>query len=740
MNSTGAGDSATNTSRERRIEELIGQMSLDEKIGQMIQVHAMGPAAPEQVGDAIRAGRVGSIINQVDAGIANGLQKIAIEESRLGIPLLFGRDVIHGFSTMLPIPLGLAATWNPELLRRGAAIAAEEAAAAGVNWTFAPMIDIARDPRWGRIAESFGEDPYLTSVLGVAMIKGFQGEDLSAPGTIAACAKHFAGYGASESGKDYATTNIPENELRNVHLPPFRAAVDAGVASVMSSFSDLNGIPASANRFLLTEVLREEWGFDGIAVSDWNSIHELATHGLTEGDRESACRAVTAGLDMEMAGITYRDHLAGLIAEGRVDIRTIDTAVANILRVKLRLGLFDSPFVDGNRLPATSDDEKCRVARDAASQSIVLLKNSDGVLPLQRDRLASIAVIGPLAGDPYEQMGTWCFDGDWSLSVTPLQALRDAIGDATDIRYVRALETTRSKATDGFDEATDVARDSDAVLLFLGEEAILSGEAHSRADIGLPGAQVELVRKVRGTGKPVIAVILAGRPLTLADIVLEVDALLYAWHPGSMAGFAIADLLFGAASPSGKLPVTFPRAVGQVPIYYGQKNTGRPPRAETTVLIDDIPVRAAQTSLGNTSYHLDAGFMPLFPFGYGLSYTGFSYANIGVSNTAPTIGETIVISAELTNVGTVAATEVAQLYVRDLVGSVTRPVRELKGFHRVHLEPGETVTVTFELRGDDLAFFGADNTQVVEPGEFHAWIGGDSTAALRCEFRLREAG
>lgn len=740
MSTEAAGRPATNSSPERRLAEIIGRMSLEEKIGQMIQVQAEGATAPERVGGDIRAGRVGSVINQVDADTANALQKIAVEESRLGIPLLFGRDVIHGFSTMLPIPLALAATWNPELLRKGAAIAAAEAAAAGINWTFAPMVDIARDPRWGRIAESFGEDPYLTSVMGVAMIDGFQGEDLSAPGSIAACAKHFAGYGASESGKDYATTNIPENELRNVHLPPFRAAVDAGVATIMSSFSDLNGIPASANRFLLNDVLRQEWGFDGITVSDWNSIHELSSHGLTEGDKDSAYQAVAAGLNMEMAGNTFRDYLAALVTSGRINIGMIDTAVANILRVKHRLGLFDHPYVDSGRLPVFGDEAKRSVAREAALQSVVLLKNRDRALPLQRDRLNSVAVIGPLSDDPYEQTGTWSFDADWTRSVTPLQAIRDAVAGISEVRYVRAMETTRSRSTDGFEEAVDAARTSDVVLLFLGEEAILSGEAHSRADIGLPGAQSELVRRLRATGRPVIAVIMAGRPLTLTDVFDDLDAILFAWHPGIMGGPAIADLVFGRASPSGKLTATFPRMVGQVPIYYGRKNGGRPPVPEEVVLIDDIPVRAEQTSLGNTAFHLDAGHAPLFPFGYGLSYTELSYANIRVSNAEPKIGETIVISAELTNAGRVAATEVAQLYVRDLVGSVTRPVRELKGFRRVHLEPGESVTVKFELHGDDLAFYGPGNTLIVEPGEFHAWIGGDSTAELRCEFRLREAG
>jgi len=731
--------SATQEDRQRteaRIESLLGQMTLEEKIGQMSQVHAEGDDVTAQLADALRAGRIGSVINQVDLDTVNELQRIAVEESRLGIPLLFGRDVIHGFRTVMPIPLAQAASWNPGLVRQAAAVAAAEAAAAGVNWTFAPMIDITRDPRWGRIAESLGEDPYLASELGAAMVRGYQGDDLTAPGSIAACAKHFAGYGAVEAGRDYATTNIPENELRNVYLRPFKAAVDSGVLTLMASFSDLNGVPATGNEFLLRRVLRDEWGFDGLVVSDWNSVEQLAIHGLTEDARSSAIVAAAAGIDMEMASNTFASHLPEFVADGSLDTAVIDAAVANILRVKFALGLFEAPYRNAAGLPAPGSEHALQVARQAALESAVLLRNEDSVLPLDPKRVRSLAVIGPLADAPYEQLGTWVFDGDESLSVTALEGIRELVGNNTDVHHVPALETSRSRDTGAFDEAAAAAAASDAVLLFLGEEAILSGEAHSRADIGLPGAQVELARRVREAGKPVIAVIMAGRPLTLTDIVDEVDAMLYAWHPGSMAGPAIADLLFGVASPSGKLPVTFPRMVGQVPIYYSQKNTGKPATALTAVMMDDIPVRARQTSLGNTSYHLDAGFTPLFPFGYGLSYAEFSYADVRVSKAEARPGETIVVSAELTNKGKVAATETAQLYVRDLAGSVTRPVRELKGFRRVHLQPGETVTVTFELSAEDLEFYGRKNTPVVEPGAFHAWVGGDSTTTLRTEFRL----
>jgi len=711
-------------------------MTLTEKIGQMSQKNASHGYAPDYLGDGLRAGHIGSVLNIADPVIVNELQRISVEESRLGIPLLVGRDVIHGFRTIMPIPLGQAATWNPEIVREGARIAAQEAATTGINWAFAPMMDIGRDPRWGRIAETLGEDPFLTSQLVVAMVEGFQGDDLTSPGSIAACAKHFAGYGAAESGRDYATTNIPENELRNVHLHPFKAVVDAGVATLMTSFSDLNGVPATGNSFLLRQVLREEWSFDGLVVSDWDSVHQLSVHGLTANDRESAFEAASAGVDMEMAGGTYGDHLAGLVDEGLLSIDKINTAVANILRVKIKLGLFEKPYIEGQELTGPGTEQALQTARQAALQSIVLLKNTDNVLPLNVSKLDSIAVIGPLADDPYEQLGTWVFDGDTSLSVTGLEGVRKLVGSAIEVRYVKALETSRSRDSSAFDEAVAVVRDTDAAILFLGEESILSGEAHSRADIDLPGAQMELVRRVRETGKPVIAVIMAGRPLTLTKIVEHVDAILYAWHPGSMGGTAIADLLFGIESPSGKLPVTFPRMVGQIPIYYCQKNTGKPPSPTNIVHIDDIAVRAPQTSLGMSAFHLDAGFTPLFAFGHGLSYARFAYENIQTSDSEVTMGDELTLSADLTNHGDVTAEEVVQLYVRDLVANVTRPVKELKGFKRVAVKAGETITVEFKLHTDDLAFYGRTNELMVEPGEFHFWIGGSSETSLGGEFGL----
>ena len=736
MTTTIAETSGTAAGAEGRVAVLLGKMTLAEKIGQMNQVHAEIDEPVEALGEALRAGRIGSIINQVDVATVNELQRIAVEESRLGIPLLVGRDVIHGFKTIMPIPLGQAATWNPDIVREGARVAAREAAKSGINWTFAPMIDVTRDPRWGRIAESPGEDPYLASRLAAAMVEGFQGNDLSDAGTIAACAKHFAGYGEAESGRDYATTNIPENELRNVHLRPFHAAVDAGVTTMMASFSDLNGVPATGNEFLMRQVLREEWSFDGFVVSDWNSIHQLAVHGLTADDRESALAAATAGVDMDMAGKVYDRHLAKLIEQGVLDIAVIDAAVTNILRAKFRMGLFEKPYTDPEALPVFGSPDALAAAKAAALQSVVMLKNDHGVLPLSTESLERVAVIGPLADDPYEQLGTWVFDGDPALSVTALQGIRDLVGSKAEIEYVRAMETSRSRSTEPFDEAAAAASRSDAVVLFLGEESILSGEAHSRADIDLPGAQAELVSCVREAGKPVIAVIMAGRPLTLTNIIDNVDAILFAWHPGTMGGPAIAELLFGLESPSGKLPATFPRMVGQVPIYYSQKNTGKPPTPEKAVHMDDIPVRAPQTSLGMAAFHIDAGYTPLFPFGFGLSYADFGYDNIRANRAEVPLGGVLTISAELTNRSDVAADEIVQLYIRDLVGNVTRPVRELKGFRRLRVEPGETVTVSFDLHTDDLAFFGRNNELMVEPGDFHAWIGGSSDTDLKTAFRI----
>jgi beta-glucosidase len=722
-------DAGTN---ESRVRGLVAQMTLAEKIGQMSQVNGGG----QDLHQAIREGRVGSVINEVNVEEVNELQRIAAQESRLGIPLLIGRDVIHGFKTIFPIPLGQAASWDPAVVESGAAIGAIEAATVGVNWTFAPMIDIARDPRWGRIAESLGEDPHLCSVLGMSMVRGFQGKSLNDPGSILACAKHFAGYGASESGMDYNTTNIPENELRNVYLPPFKAALDAGVGTFMSSFSDLNGVPGAGNEFLMKKILREEWNYKGFVVSDWDAIKELTVHGFTANDHDAVFEALNAGVDMEMASDLYAQHVQALLEENAITIEQIDEMVSNILLPKFQLGLFENPYTDPGKFPRVVNAQHLQIAKDAALKSCVLLKNDNRTLPLSKENLGSVAVIGPLADDGYEQLGTWVFDGESHHSQTCLHAIHALVGEDVEVRWAPGLETSRSRNEHGFDEAVSIAREADAVIMVLGEESILSGEAHCRAEIDLPGNQERLIEAIAATGKPIVLVVMAGRPLTLESILDKVSAVLYAWHPGTMGGPAIADLLFGVESPSGKLPITFPRLVGQIPIYYARKNTGRPPSHDSITHIDEIDGKASQTSLGMSAFHLDAGFSPLFPFGFGLSYSTFEYRDIAVSSGHITMGETVQISATLNNSGEYPAVEVVQLYVRDLVGNVTRPVKELKGFSRVRLDPGQSETVDFTLHTDELAFYNRKMERVTEPGVFHVWIGGNSDTDLRSEFEV----
>ena len=736
MSGQGATHLPADDDVEQRIDALLDAMTLAEKIGQMHQANVGDGYIPDYVATHLRAGRIGSVLNLVDVDLVNELQRIAVEETRLGIPLLIARDVIHGFRTVMPIPFAQAASWDPAIAEDGARAAASEAAACGINWTFAPMIDVARDPRWGRIAESLGEDPYLASVLGAAMVRGFQGDDLTARDAIAACAKHFAGYGTAESGRDYATTNVPENEMRNVYLRPFRAAVDAGVATLMTSFGDIDGVPATANEHLLRDILRDEWGYDGTVVSDWDSIRQLCTHGLTEDDHGAALEAIRAGVDIEMHGDAYLAHLDSHLADGAIAVALIDAAVRNVLRLKFRLGLFERPYTNADDFPPSGDAAALAVARRAAEASVVLLRNQDATLPLSQQHVGALAVVGPLADAPRDQLGTWIFDGDPALSVTPLAALRAISDGVRSVHYAPGLPTSRSRDTAGFDAAVAAAEAADVTLVFLGEEAILSGEAHSRADIALPGAQRELVRRLRAVGKPLVAVIMTGRPLTLTDVIDDVDALLFAGHLGTMAGPAIVDLLFGHASPSGRLPATLPRMVGQIPIYYSQKNTGKPPSDDAAVLIDDIDANAEQLSTGMTAYHLDAGFRPLFPFGFGLTYSTFDYRDIRVSSETLRRDERITVSAELINTGGRTATEVVQLYLRDLVGSVTRPVRELKGFRRVTLEPGQQMTVQFEIGAEHLEYFGRNNRPSVDPGEFHVWIGGCSDTELRASFRL----
>lgn len=769
---------------EKRVEDLLSKMTLEEKIGQMNQVSffavddkaiaqysdddmdtflvrmgiagGQGQKKPSEMTKAekialikaeaakmldnnitqpIRDGKIGSLLNITDPVMVNRLQKAAMNESRLGIPMIIGRDVIHGFKTIFPIPLGQAASFNPQLVEDGARIAAIEARSTGVNWTFAPMLDISRDARWGRIAESLGEDPYLGGQLGAAMVRGFQGNgNLGDPNAIAACVKHFIGYGAAEGGRDYNSTNIPPHLMRNIYLPPFHNSIKAGAATLMTSFNDNDGIPASGNDYILKNILRDEWKFDGFVVSDWASIGEMITHGFAKNDKQAAEISANAGLDMEMVTGAYLKYLPELIKEGKVSVATVDNAVRNILRIKFRMGLFENPYVDTNKASVMYADAHMKAARQAAVESAILLKNDNNTLPLAESK--KIAVIGPMANAPHDQLGTWIFDGDKNHTVTPIGALK---GDYKHIRYVYepVLDFSREKNTANFEKAKQAAASADVAVVFLGEESILSGEAHSLSNINLIGVQSELLKAVKSTGKPVVLVIMAGRPLTIERDLPFADAVLFNFHPGTMGGPAIFDLLFGKANPSGKLPATFVREVGQIPMYYNHNSTGRP-APEKVMGLDEIELEAGQTSLGNTSFYLDSGKDPLYPFGYGLSYSTFEYSELTLSSASIPMNGTLTAKVTLKNTSNVDGTEVAQLYVQDIVGSVVRPVRELKGFQRVALKAGESKIIEFKLSADDLAFYGRDLIKRTEAGDFNIWIGGDSNASLKSTFSVTE--
>jgi beta-glucosidase len=712
---------------EARVERLLSKMTLAEKIGQMNQVSAGGDVS--NYADAIRKGQVGSILNEVDPVKLNEFQRLSVEETRLGIPLLVGRDVIHGFHTIFPIPLGLAATFDPALVEQGARIAALEATAQGVRWTFSPMLDIARDPRWGRIAEGSGEDTYLDARMAEAMVYGYQGREVDST-TLAACAKHFVGYGAAEGGRDYNSTFIPEHQLRNFYLPPFEAAIKAGAMTLMTSFNDNDGVPSTGNTYVVKDILRGEWGFDGLVVTDWNSMGEMINHGFGEDRKDVAEKAVNAGVDMDMMTFGFLSHLEELVKTGAVKETTIDNAVRNILRVKFMLGLFEHPYVDVEAAKAVQyAPEHLAAARKTAEESAILLKNN-GILPLKGQ--PRILVTGPMADAPWDQLGTWCFDGEKEHTVTPLKALQERFpGQVT---YVPGLRYSRDRR-DRFDDVVAAARTADVILAFLGEEAILSGEAHCLADLNLIGSQSELLVALKATGKPVVATILAGRPLTIERDLPNCDAVLYSFHPGTMGGPALANLLTGEANPSGKTPITFLRTVGQAPLYYNHNMTGRPYQGET--LLADIDLEAGQTSLGNTSYYLDYGAYPLFPFGYGLSYTSFEYSNVSLDKKEYGKEDQIAVSFTLANTGECRGTEVAQVYVRDLVGSLTRPVKELKGFERIELDPGENRIVTLRIPVRELAFWGLDGNKKVESGEFQLWVAGDSASGDPLTFSVK---
>ena len=729
---TACGTKNTNADLEieNKVEALLGKMTLEEKLGQMNQ---LSPWDFDELAGKVRKGEVGSILNYTDSALVNKIQRVAVEESRLGIPLLVSRDVIHGYKTIFPIPLGQAATFNPQIVERGARVAAVEASADGIRWTFAPMIDISRDPRWGRIAESCGEDPYLTSVMGTAMIKGFQGSLLNSPTSMAACAKHFVAYGASEGGKDYNSTFVPERVLRNVYLPPFKAAVDAGCATFMTSFNDNDGVPGTANKFVLKDILRDEWKFDGMVVTDWASAAEMINHGFCADGKDAAEKSVNAGVDMDMVSETFIKNLKRSLEENVVSMQAIDNAVRNILRLKFRMGLFDNPYIATPQRVKYAE-EHLKAAKEAVEQSVILLKNSNGTLPLT-DNVRTIAVVGPMADAPYEQLGTWVFDGEKEHTVTPLKAIKEMYGDKVNVIFEPALAYSRDKDRSGIVKAVSAARRADAVIVFVGEESILSGEAHSLANLDLQGAQSELIKSLSAVGKPLVTVVMAGRQLTIGKEVEASDAVLYLFHPGTMGGPAIADILFGKVNPSAKTPVTFPRMTGQLPMYYAHNNTGRPANP-TEMLIDEIPVEAGQTSVGCRSFYLDAGDTPLFPFGYGFSYTTFEYSNLKLASDMLTVGGELLVTVDLKNTGRYDGVEVVQLYIQDKVGSVTRPVKELKAFRRVALKAGESTVVSVSLPVSELAFWGYDMTYGVEPGDFRLWVGTSSAEGLSADFTV----
>ena len=722
--------SEQDTHIEARVDSLVSLLSFEEKLGQMNQISSV--ANLEEITQLVKDGKVGSILNEVDPVRINALQHMAVEQSKHHIPILIGRDVIHGFKTIFPIPIGQAATFNPEIARIGARVASIEATAAGVRWTFSPMVDIARDARWGRIAEGYGEDVYLTSVMGAATVRGYQGDDLADPASMAACVKHFVGYGACESGRDYNSTFIPERVLRNVYLPPFKASVDAGAATIMTSFNDNDGIPSSANPFILKTVLRDEWNFNGFVVTDWGTIAELVVHGVAPDKLTAAAMAVNAGVDMEMASWVLATNPVDKLIEKGLSKSAVDEAVRNVLRVKFKLGLFENPYVDVHKASMMYAPTSLAAAKEAAIESAILIKNKNNVLPI-KSSVKRILVVGPMADAPYEQMGTWAFDGEESHTVTPLAALRKQYGDRVKIDYMPVLSYSRDRSTRGFSAAVAAARRADVVIAFVGEEAILSGEAHSLANLDLVGAQGDMIEALSKVKTPLVSVVIAGRPLTIEKQLNESDAMLYSFHPGTMGGPALAELLMGDAVPSGKTPLSFPRMVGQVPIYYNHHNTGRPSNGHEQLLYD-IPLKPGQTSTGCRSFYLDAGETPLLPFGYGLSYTTFEYGPVHLSATTLGKDDVLKLTARVKNTGKIKATEVVQLYIQDRCASVTRPVKELKRFARVSIAPGETKNVEFELPISELAFWTRDMKHEVEAGEFRAWIAPNSASGQPVNF------
>jgi beta-glucosidase len=716
---------AQTISADRLVDSLLSVMTLEEKLGQLNQLSGNGTGIPGERADsvqlaAVRRGMVGSFLNVLGAAESRRVQRVAVEESRLKIPLLFGLDVIHGFRTTFPIPLGEASSWDTALAARTARVAAIEATAAGVHWTFAPMVDIARDPRWGRIAEGAGEDPLLGSAMAAARVRGFQGDRLTDATSLLACAKHFAAYGAAEGGRDYNIVDISERTLREVYLPPFHAAVDAGVATLMASFNEINGIPSSGNRKLLTDILRGEWGFGGFVVSDWTSVQELQAHGVAGSRTEAGLLGIEAGVDMDMMSGIYVNELVEAAKTGRLPVSTIDQAVRRVLRVKFAAGLFDNPYRGCDTVrerTAMLTPAHRALAREAAVRSMVLLKNDGQLLPLSKSP-GTIAIIGPLAGQR-EMLGPWSSEGKGSDVVTILDGITARVSAGTQLLHMAGCSVTGDSALD-LQGAAAMARRADVIVLVLGEPDSMSGEAASRSDLTLPGRQADLLRAVAGAAKPVILILKNGRPLVLSDVVAHAGAILEAWYPGIEEGNAVADILFGDASPSGRLPVSFPRAVGQIPVYYRQKSTGRP------YLADDH----------YTSKYLDIPNTPLFPFGYGLTYTTFAYDALTISPQAARPADTVTVSVAVANTGRRQAIETVQLYIHDSVASITRPMKELKGFTQVTLAPGERRRVRFALPVQELGFLNADMRYVVEPGMFRVIVGGSSADGTEANLQV----
>lgn len=706
-----------------RVDSLIRIMTLDEKIGQMVLFTSdwdvTGPTIREGYLDDIRSGRCGNIFNAYTVDYIRELQRVAVEESRLGIPLMFGYDVVHGHKTIFPIPLGESCSWDLDLIRRSASAAAAEAAASGLNWTFAPMVDISVDPRWGRVSEGAGEDPYLGSLIAAARVKGFQGENLANPLTVLACVKHFAAYGAPFGGRDYNTVDMSERQFREFYMPPYKAGVDAGALSVMTAFNEYDGVPATGNQYLLKDLLKGEWNFQGFVVTDYTSINEMVHHGYARDDAEAGVKAVNAGVDMDLQGEVYFSYLRGLVDSGFVREKTIDDAVRRILNVKAKLGLFDDPYLYCDRArenQVVSNPEIKALSRDAARRSMVLLKN-EGCLPF--DRGDRIAVIGELAASRRDLLGSWKAAGEWDDMNSILDAVR-AYNGAANVIYAEGCRKIGSDRS-GFSEAMDAVAQADKVLMVIGEDWDWSGEAASRTDIGVPGIQSELLKMIASAGKPVALVLLNGRPLVLEEESKAADAILEAWYPGTMGAEAVTDIVFGQYNPSGKLTMTFPRSVGQIPVFYYEKNTGRP------------------IYLPNDKYkskYLDSPNEPLYPFGYGLSYTDFKYSNLILSSPKMKKGHTIDATVTVTNIGSRTGEETVQLYIRDLIGSVTRPVKQLKGFQKLVLAPGESRTVTFTIDDEMLSFWRHDMTFGIEDGDFKVMVGGSSSDLLQTSFSL----